>query len=166
MATLTFRKAKKEDIPYINLIYENAKIFMHESGNHTQCINGYPGINEIEKVLEHSRLYVGEDESGEIAVVFVFIIGEDPTYKEINGEWLNEEPYGTIHRIASSGKHNKTLDSCLDFCFKKINNVRIDTHKDNFPMLNALKRNGFQRCGIIICANGTEREAFQRLKSF
>lgn len=38
-----------------------------------------------------------------IVGTFVFIIGDEPTYSEIEGEWINDEPYGTIHRIASDG---------------------------------------------------------------
>jgi hypothetical protein len=33
------------------------------------------------------------------------MIGKDPTYAVIeNGNWLNDEPYGVIHRIASNGR--------------------------------------------------------------
>lgn len=40
--------------------------------------------------------------------------------------------------------------------------IRIDTHKDNKPMLHLIRKNGFTRCGVIIVDDGTPREAFQK----
>ena len=35
---------------------------------------------------------------------FSFIIGDEPTYQVLlNGRWHADRPYGTIHRLASSG---------------------------------------------------------------
>ncbi len=42
-------------------------------------------------------------------VSFAFILGEDPTYQQIDGAWLNDQPYGTIHRIAGNGKIKGTF---------------------------------------------------------
>jgi hypothetical protein len=43
-------------------------------------------------------------------------------------------------------------------------NIRIDTHRDNVPMLSLLDKSGFERCGIIYLKNGDERIAFQKIK--
>lgn len=163
MNDVKIRKACVEDITEIVAIYEAAKSFMHSSGNMTQWVNGYPGIKEIKRDIEDSCLYVGVDNEGDIMCVFAFIVGDDPTYAEIDGAWLNDEPYGTIHRIASSGKRSGMVAKCVEFCLRAVDNVRIDTHRDNAPMLKALKHIGFKRCGVIICADGTPREAFQFL---
>lgn len=48
-----------------------------------------------------------------------------------NGSWSYDIPYGTIHRVASSGKAKGVAKACFDFCFGLINYVRIDTHRDN-----------------------------------
>ncbi len=96
-------------------------------------------------------------------MVFTFIIGEDPTYKEIeNGAWLNDKPYGTIHRIASSGRQGGMLKASVRYCAQMIDNIRIDTHADNGPMQNALHRLNFTFCGIIYVADGSPRLAFQK----
>lgn len=64
--------------------------------------------------------------------VSAFIIGDDPTYQVIeSGSWLNDAPYGTIHRIAANGQANKIFATALAFCESKISNIRIDTHTDN-----------------------------------
>ena len=163
---IKIRKATAEDSPVINSIFENARRFMRANGNLNQWIGGYPGLKEIEEDLKNGQLFVGCNEENEIEVAFTFILGEDYTYKVIEeGEWLNDEPYGTIHRIASAGKNKRMLDVAVDFCFGLTDNIRIDTHKDNFPMQNALKRLGFHKCGRIYCRDGSPRVAFQKTKT-
>ena len=45
---------------------------------------------------------------------------------------------------------------------KEFPNLKIDTHRDNYPMQKSLKKNGFEYCGIIYLADGNERLAFQK----
>ena len=105
------------------------------------------------------------EENGELVGVFAFIIGPDPTYAEIwDGDgWLNDEPYGTIHRIASNGKTKGIFETCVAYCETLIDNIRIDTHADNAPMQHLIRKNGFTRCGIIRIADGTLRTAFHKV---
>ena len=35
--------------------------------------------------------------------------------------------------------------------------MRIDTHPGNIPMQKALKKAGFQQCGTIVLAEGSEK---------
>ena len=78
------------------------------------------------------------------------------------GQWLNDKPYGVIHRIASDGKTKGIGSFCVNWVVSQCGNVRIDTHRDNVVMQNMLKKNGFQYCGIIHIENGEERLAYQR----
>jgi len=95
--------------------------------------------------------------------VFYFKVEEDPTYAKIyEGEWLNDKPYGVVHRIASNGMQKGVASYCLQWCLEQCHNIRVDTHRDNLVMQEILRRNGYQRCGIIYVANGTERIAFQK----
>ena len=111
--------------------------------------------------IEKKRLYVCKDEEG-VQAVFAFIIGEDPTYSYIeDGEWLNDKPYGTSHRIASRGEIKGIFKRCLDFCMEQIPNIRIDTHKDNKVMQHLLTKHGFRKCGIIYLQNGSKRIGYQ-----
>lgn len=160
------RKSKLEDIENIMPIYESAKRFMRKNGNMTQWIGGYPSVEVIKRDIQNGNHYIATTEGGAVAFVFTFIIGDDPTYSVIeDGRWANEKPYGTIHRIASSGKASGSLKKTVDFCFSMIDNLRIDTHADNSPMLNGLKRLGFRRCGIIYTDDGSPRVAFQKENS-
>lgn len=136
---------------------------MRSQDNHEQWINGYPSENVILSDMALGNHYVGVDEGGEIVFVFTFIIGDDPTYNLIEkGEWLNDKPYGTIHRIASDGSKSDVLGLTLEYCFRCVDNIRIDTHADNRPMLSALQRHGFKYCGIIYTHDGSPRVAFQK----
>ena len=99
----------------------------------------------------------------QIIGVFYFKIENDSTYDKIyDGEWLDDKPYGVVHRIASSGVRKRIADFCLQWCIEKCKNIRIDTHRDNSVMQNVLKRNGYQQCGIIYLVSGAERIAFQK----
>ena len=155
------RKAEKKDLESVMPIYEEARKRMRASGNMTQWINGYPSLSLITEDIKNGDFYiVTEDE--EIIGAFSFIIGEEPTYQMIEGNWINNNPYGTIHRIVSSGKKKGILKECLDYCFTKIDNIRIDTHKDNKIMLEAVRKYGFSECGTIWVSDGSPRIAFQR----
>lgn len=139
-----------------------ARHYMRVNGNLTQWVNGYPSRELVIGDIDHGVSYVGVDEDGELVMAFAFIIGDDPTYALIeDGAWLNQLPYGTIHRLGSTGKYGGILRECVNFCFTKINNLRLDTHSDNKPMQRAAERLGFMRCGIICCQDGTPREAYQ-----
>ncbi|MCH5318365.1 MAG: GNAT family N-acetyltransferase [Paramuribaculum sp.] len=160
---ITIRKAQTNDIKAIGEIYEKARNFMRSNGNNSQWSDGYPDDNDVATDIKNENAFVGEDAAGNIVMVFAFIEGLDPTYDLIeDGRWLNDRPYGTIHRLASDGKTGGVLQACLNFCFEKIDNLRIDTHRDNRPMLAALKKAGFARCGIIYCRDGSPRIAFQK----
>lgn len=159
---LTLRKATYADLPALMAIYDHARAYMREQGNMHQWSGGYPRVTVVEEDISLGRLYICLD-GGEIAGVFCFFKGTDPTYAEIyDGTWLNDAPYGVIHRIAVV-KHGAGVASfCFDYAVSACGNVRIDTHRDNIPMQNALKKNGFTRRGIIYLQNGEERIAYQK----
>lgn len=154
------RLAELSDLPHIMPIFEKARKFMQLTGNPSQWIDGYPSEEIITHDIEQRNFYV-ETSGNAITGGFAFITGDEPSYKIIQGEWLDNAPYGTIHRLASDGSRKGFADRCIEFCRNKISTLRADTHKDNLLMQKALLRNGFQYCGIIRVANGTERLAYQ-----
>ena len=164
-APIGIRKSRIEDIPDILKIFVSAREFMRVNNNLSQWNDSYPGESDIINDINKGVSYVGIDSEGEIVMTFAFIKGEDPTYKIIyEGEWLNEDEYGTIHRIASNGKISGVLEAACVHCFQNVQNIRVDTHEDNLPMLRALNNLGFVRCGIIYCRDGSPRIAFQKIK--
>ncbi|MBO8435841.1 MAG: N-acetyltransferase [Spirochaetes bacterium] len=159
------RKAEDGDLDEILHIYDKARAFMRSHGNDRQWINGYPRREVLEYDIKEERLFVTEDAFG-LYGVFMLRIGDDPTYREIReGNWLDDSPYAVIHRIASSGRRHGVLKEALDYASSLCKHIRIDTHALNSPMQNALYKEGFHRCGIIVCDDGTDRVAFERLPS-
>lgn len=157
---MMIRLANKDDLKPIEQIYENARQFMRSTGNFTQWGNGYPNKEIIYADIEQKCLYVVEDE--EIQAVFTLIMGEDPTYLEIDGAWLNDRSYATLHRIASRGTQKGLFKLIIEFSWSICPNLRIDTHQNNTPMRHLIEKNGFVYCGIIIVGDGTPRLAYQK----
>ena len=80
---------------------------------------------------------------------FALCRGRDPAYASIDGRWLDDDPYVTIHRIASSGVERGSARRCLMWAVSTCANVRVDTHRRNSAMLHILESLGFTRCGVI-----------------
>lgn len=158
----TIRKAASQDLPRIREIYEMARQFMRKNGNHSQCGKGDEPEALIEEDIRQGNLYVLE-EAG-IHAVFAFIIGEDPTYLEIEeGSWKSEEPYAAVHRVASDGTVQGVLGYVMDYCSAQVPHLRIDTHKDNKVMQHVLEKYGFVSCGIVHVPDGSPRIAYELL---
>lgn len=158
---MKIRLANIDDLENILKIYFNAKKYMRNCGNLNQWDKGYPSREILLKDINNHSLFVIYDVN-ELYGVFSFFIGEEETYNLIeNGKWLNNNVYGTIHRIASSGDKKGIFKFCLDFCKDKIKNIRIDTHKDNLHMQKLILMYGFKYCGIIYVSDRTPRLAYQ-----
>ena len=161
---MLIRKTAEADLLQIAKIYENAKRFMRETGNPNQWNSDRPSLLSAREDMEKGVGYVAE-EDGEILAVFMFTQDPDPTYAKIyGGKWLSNAPYGVIHRIAVAKQGQGIIGKCIDECFARCQNLRIDTHRDNLPMQRALLKRGFEYCGIIYLANGDERLAYQKIK--
>ena len=137
---------------------------MRADGNLHQWSDKYPDEETLLNDIARGELYIAHD-GNEIYGVFMLSFSGEDTYKEIQGAWINDEPYAVIHRIASFGKGKNLLEEAIDFAFEKTNNIRIDTHEDNNIMRTLLKKLGFIYTGIIHLKNGDERRAYQLIKS-
>lgn len=165
-ASLKIRPAVLEDFPQIWFLYGQARSFMAENGNADQWKNGYPQRNILENDIQKNQLYVGT-ENGKIVLVFMFVIGPEPAYERIErGHWLNERPYGTIHRLASPGLIAHGGDYAINWCYEQCcqanADLRGDTHEKNLPMQHIFEKNGFIKCGTIYVRGGSPRIAYQK----
>ena len=160
---MQIRKTTPADFDTVMTIYRAAREFMIASGNPTQWWDGYPPEELIRDDISRGDSFVVV-EDGKILAVFLYRAGIDPTYVNIeNGEWLNNEPYGVIHRIAVAEKGRGVASFVFDTVYSWCGNIRIDTHADNRPMQRALEKNGFKYCGIIRIATGDPRVAYQKI---
>lgn len=159
---VSIRHTRVEDIPQLQALFSHARSFMLETGNPSQWTAAYPSEELLRKDIGSRDSYVVEDEKQTVIATFVLRGGVDPTYDVIyEGRWLNDAPYATIHRIASDGTRKGILHLAMQFAQLDYNNIRIDTHRDNQVMRNAIAKEGFVYCGIIHCWNGDERVAYQ-----
>ena len=154
------RNAKREDLEEILEIYAQARAFMRAHNNPQQWKGGHPHREVLEADIEKNQLYVVEEDG--LRGVFAFIPGEDPTYGYIEGQWASQAPYAAIHRVASDGRTKGVFGKIVEFCAKKCAHLRIDTHKDNYPMQGAIVKQGFTYRGIIYLENGDPRMAYER----
>lgn len=159
---MEIRNTSLKDLHKVMHIYKIARTNMIKNNNPSQWGKRFPKRSWIKKDIKDNNSYVIINEE-KLVGVFSLIFGSDPTYSNIEGKWINDLPYATIHRIASDSTTSNILITALDFSFSKINNIRIDTHKDNKIMIHLLERYGFTYCGIIYVRNHLPRLAFQKI---
>ncbi len=103
-----------------------------------------------------------------VAATFWFAVAPEPTYSQLyDGVWLTNGSYGVVHRLASDGSVGGVGRFALDWCFERCVAVgaglRVDTHECNAVMQAILRACGFVRCGVIYLADGSPRDAFERV---
>ena len=160
MPNKRIRLATQADMEEVLEIYAHARRFMSENGNPTQWGQYHPARDILDKDILLKRLYVVEN-AEHLCGVFMFEVGNDPTYAHIEGSWRSTRPYGVIHRIAGVG--GGVFAAALEYCNGIIDHLRIDTHADNKPMQHVVEKYGFSKRGIIYVDDGTPRIAYDRI---
>lgn len=164
---MQIRHSMEADLIRIMEIYEYARHFMAEHGNPNQWgATNWPPEELIRSDIEEGSSYVCVFED-RIVGTFFYDWGKDiePTYHVIeDGAWLDDSPYGTIHRIASDGTVKGVGKFCIEWAYGKCGHLRMDTHGDNWVMQNMLKKNGFVYCGIVHVAEDNDpRLAYEKV---
>ena len=171
---MEFIKASYEHIDRMCEITEEAKRQLRGLGL-DQWQKGYPSREVWTQDAKDGCTYLAV-EDGEILGIFAFQTTPDPSYGEIDGEWLTDGEYASMHRVcvtdACKGRgvagkmfaHGFAMARELGFP-----SVRIDTHPGNLPMQRALSKAGFVACGKIHlvggCEDGDLRIAFEKVLS-
>ena len=159
---MEIRKSTMQDLEQIMALYADARQFMRENGNPDQWGDAYPARALIQADIGAGKSYVCIQE-GELVATFYFAVEEEPTYRVIEqGAWQAGGPYGVVHRITAARNVRGAASYCLGWCYGQCGNIRIDTHRKNLPMQRCLRRNGYQYCGVIHIADGSERIAFPK----
>lgn len=163
------RKADIFDLNNVLKIYEDA-IEKFELDKTFQWEKGFPPNEESFKDdLINNEIYVATIDNVVVGVMTFLLDGEED-YKEIDGCWINEDKYLTIHRIAVSKEYYglgigyRLIEFAKQYCLKnEYYSIRIDTHNRNFDMKKMLVRNGFVYTGIIKLRNKFNdlRDAYQ-----
>lgn len=158
------RLSLESDVPRMQEVFSEARSIMRSSGNMNQWTGGYPSDGQLLLDISRKVSYIIE-EDGIIVGTFAFIKGVEPTYLKIYGGcWKNDcSEYATIHRLASTKDSHDVARTCFEWAWEQIQNLRIDTHRDNLIMQHCIEKAGFEYCGIIYLDNGDERLAYQKI---
>lgn len=159
------RKAYKNDIKNILPLLENAKEFLKENSI-DQWQGDYPNQDSIIEDIKNEIAYVYDNDG--ILGYFSLCFNGEATYDKIyDGKWLTDKKYGVMHRVCVSkdakkqGVAHKMIDYCSKKAKEKCYNMRIDTHEDNTPMNNLIKKSGYIYCGIVRVDGGAKRKAYE-----
>ncbi len=149
---MNIRKSTLQDLDRMMEIYACARSFMAQHGNPNQWgRTNWPPEALIRQDIADGDSYVCVNDQGKVVGTFFFVQGADiePIYRQItDGAWLDDSPYGVVHRIASDGSERGIGSFCLNWAYEQCgHHLRIDTHGDNAVMQNLLKKLGFVRCG-------------------
>lgn len=160
-----FRKTTVSDFPSIFRIYEQSVSFMKEEGNPTQWNDLETLKNHVGDDVNKGISYVLLDE-GEIQAVFTLLETPDPTYQTIEGKWMDDSSYFTIHRIAVKEHNRGYASACFRYAYLQNRHIRIDTHEKNLPMRKLIEKEGFTYCGKIVVEDESVRLAYEKVASF
>ena len=165
---MKIRKTTEKDIERLMDIYAHARKFMAEHGNPNQWgKRNWPPKALIEADIENGCSYVCENEKGVVVGTFFFSQGEniEPTYMNIDdGEWIGDNHYGVVHRIASDGSEKGIGSFCIRWALEQCGHLRIDTHGDNKVMQGMLAKLGFTHCGTIyVYEDNDPRLAYEKI---
>lgn len=169
---MEFILAKNEHLNDMCEITAQAKSQLKSLGL-DQWQKGYPSREVWDNDIANESAWLAT-ENNKILGVFAFQTTPDPSYYQINGAWLTDIPYASMHRVcvADSSKGKGVAGKMFSFGFRMakqlgFRSMRIDTHPDNQPMQRALIKAGFSPCGTIIlkggCEDGDIRIAFEKL---
>jgi len=158
---MRIRLSQSGDLPEIRAVYRSARAFMAANGNPDQWGDVYPYDELIVSDIGTVSYVVIDND----AVAGVFVLQEnadEPAYREIDGAWLNDGPYGVIHRFAAGAARRGVGQCILDWCLARTGNIRVDTHADNAPMRGLLAKNGYAYCGVVSYPGYGERLGYQK----
>ncbi len=165
---MNFRKSVKSDINKIMRIIKQAQNYFKENGI-DQWQDNYPNSDVINNDIKNGNSYIVEN-NGHIIATIVVSFEKEVAYNNIyQGQWISDERYAVIHRIAIDnmykglGLSHKIIKFAEEISIKRgIKSIKVDTHKENIPMQKLLEKNQFKYCGIIYLENNEERVAFEK----
>lgn len=162
----SFRQAELADIDRIWMILRKA-IERRKAEGSSQWQDGYPNPEVIKKDIEKGAGYVlvADDE---VVAYCAVMINDEPAYADIEGQWLTNEDFVVIHRVAVAARFLGKGIALRLFRFieefavaHQIFSVKVDTNFDNGAMLHIFERLEYVYCGTVNLRGG-ERKAFEK----
>jgi len=164
---MTLRLASKLEIDIIWSILQEA-IEQRKKDGSDQWQNGYPNEQTVANDINNEVGYVLVKEDLIVAYAAI-IFGIEPAYNDIKGNWLSNDTYAAVHRVATAGDFKgkgiatQLFSRIEDLCVSKnVFSIKVDTNFDNVPMLKILKKLNYTYCGEIFFS-GAARRAYEKL---
>ena len=162
-----FRKAELSEMAPIWGILQEAILRRKEDGSN-QWQDGYPNPAVIQKDIEKGEGFVLVADEAIVGYSAV-IINDEPAYEQIEGNWLTNDDFVVIHRIAISEKYlGKGLAKMIikyieDFALSNnIYSIKADTNFDNIAMMKIFENLGYILCGEVYF-RGSSRKAYEKV---
>lgn len=164
---MILRKAIHSELPAIWEILQQA-IEQRRLDGSEQWQNGYPNEQTVIEDIQNGDAYVIV-ENDKIIAYAAIIFGIEPAYNDIIGNWLTNDDYVVVHRVATSntvkgrGIATTLFKQIEDLAIEKqVFSIKVDTNFDNIPMLKILDRLGYSYCGEVFF-NGAARRAYEKV---
>ncbi|GAA4800732.1 GNAT family N-acetyltransferase [Olivibacter ginsenosidimutans] len=164
----SLRPAKPRDQNRIWEILQQAIELRKQEGSQ-QWQDGYPNLKVVQQDIDKGYGYVLVTSNGSIVAYAAAIFDGEPAYDALEGEWLSNQDYLVIHRVAVAQDNKikgmathlmKVLEGLA--LSHQVYSIKIDTNFDNKAMLRILEKLGYQHCGKVYF-RGSAREAFEKL---
>lgn len=161
---------RKAQIPEAEIIWQilQQAIERRRKDGSNQWQDGYPNQEVVKTDISLGKGYVLEIDNA-IAAYAALVFNDEPAYKEIIGDWLTNDDFLVIHRVAVSddflGKGIAvSLFKLLEDFAKEhyVFSIKVDTNFDNLAMLHILEKLDYQYCGEVYF-RGSARKAFEKV---
>ena len=159
---MIYRLATQRDLPRLLHMVDQAKASFRARGI-DQWQKGDPDGPGLAAAIEQKTIHVLEQEGQAVGMITV-VPGPEASYAQIDGAWLNQEPYAAFHRVCVEesckcrGIAAQLFGRSEDLArHMGLTNIRIDTHPDNRSMQRALAKSGYTLCGSLTLTEGTEK---------
>ncbi len=161
------RKAQISEAEIIWQILQQA-IERRKKDGSNQWQDGYPNLEVVKMDISLGKGYVLEIDNT-IAAYAALVFNDEPAYNEIIGDWLTNDDFLVIHRVAVSddflGKGIAVLlfQKLEEFAKEnQVFSIKVDTNFDNLAMLHILEKLDYQYCGEVYF-RGSARKAFEKV---
>ncbi len=161
---------RKAQIPEAEIIWQilQQAIERRRKDGSNQWQDGYPNQEVVKTDISLGKGYVLEIDNA-IAAYAALVFNDEPAYKEIIGDWLTNDDFLVIHRVAVSddflGKGIAVLlfQKLEEFAKEnQVFSIKVDTNFDNLAMLHILEKLDYQYCGEVYF-RGSARKAFEKV---
>lgn len=167
-----YAPAAEADLQDILAMTQKAREYLGSQGL-IQWQGSYPAAEDILADIAAGTGWLFTHE-GRCAGYVCLETGSVPGYDAIEGRWLTDAPYASVHRIMvqpewrKAGLAAEMLQLCEDLAMGRgFASIKADTHPDNGPMNGLLKKCGYAHCGTIYIVgcdeDGQPRAAYEKL---